>query len=162
VIYSTMKSSPRVALIWDDIHRSLNGRPRNALTGLHDTIGGHTRRSLRRLVDSGILLARAQGFVLTLELTHPSPLVGRESGPATLIDLSSADPHPQRLVVHASFSAIDAIAFHCDGYSCACSNTIQTARSRSSSGYLLPLPTPDIGPSSQGKGQSPDQVRGIF
>jgi hypothetical protein len=35
-----------------------------------------------------------------------------------------------------SFAEIDSIAFHCDGYSPWCSNTIRTARSRTSSGYL--------------------------
>ena len=39
---------------------------------------------------------------------------------------------------YRAFSAIDSIAFHCDGYSCACSKTIRTACSRSSAGCLCP------------------------
>jgi hypothetical protein len=60
----------------------------------------------------------------------------------------------------SSFSAIDTIALHCDGYSPWCSNTIRTARSRSSSGYLPPFPTPDIAPSSQGL--EPPRIPGRF
>ena len=59
-----------------------------------------------------------------------------------------------------SFSAIDTIAFHCDGYSPWCSNTIRIARSRSSSGYLPPFPTPDMTPSSQGL--EPPRIPGRF
>jgi hypothetical protein len=42
-------------------------------------------------------------------------------------------------VVQPNFSAIDRIAAHWDGYSPACSNTIRTARSRTSGEYLLGL-----------------------
>ena len=48
----------------------------------------------------------------------------------------------------STFSAIDTIAFHCDGYSCSWSKTIRTARSRISAGYLPPFPTV-MTPSSQ-------------
>src|SRR5947209_1389238 len=46
-----------------------------------------------------------------------------------------------------NFSAIDLIAAHSDGYSLRCSNTMRTARSRISAGYLPGLL---IAPSSQG------------
>ncbi len=38
------------------------------------------------------------------------------------------------------------IAFHCDGYSCCCSNSIRTTRSRIASGYLPPRLVPVIAP----------------
>jgi hypothetical protein len=60
----------------------------------------------------------------------------------------------------SSFAAIDSIAFHCDGYSRWCSNTIRTARSRSSAGCLCPFGSAGIAPSSQEKEQSPDP--GLF
>src|SRR6185436_20625225 len=40
-------------------------------------------------------------------------------------------------VLHPSFSPTDRIVAHCDGCSSVCSNTIRTARSRSSGEYLL-------------------------
>jgi hypothetical protein len=57
-----------------------------------------------------------------------------------------------------SLAEMDSIAFHCDGYSCSCSTTIRTARSRTSGGYgARPRPglfSSDIAPSSQGLEQS--------
>ena len=52
---------------------------------------------------------------------------------------------------------IDSIAFRCDGYSPWCSNTIRTARSRTSGGYggRPTLFDSDICSSSQGDEQSP-------
>jgi hypothetical protein len=56
-----------------------------------------------------------------------------------------------------SFAEIDSIAFHCDGYSPWCSNTIRTARSRTSGGYggRLSLFGSDICSFSQRDEQSP-------
>src|SRR5690606_10191697 len=54
----------------------------------------------------------------------------------------------------SSFSAIEQIAFHCDGYSCWCSKTFRTARSRSSAGFLCPLGSAGIAPASEEKEQS--------
>src|SRR5690606_5811315 len=48
--------------------------------------------------------------------------------------------------VHPIFDAIDPIAAHCDGYSLSCSNTMRTARSRTSGEYLVDF---FIAPSSQ-------------
>lgn len=50
-----------------------------------------------------------------------------------------------------SFSAAEQIVFHCDPYSCPCSSTIRTARSRNSLGYL---PCPGMTPSSSRMGAS--------
>src|SRR5690606_5746079 len=58
----------------------------------------------------------------------------------------------------SNFDAIDSIAFHCDGYSCWCSNTIRTARSRSSGGCFCPLGSD--GMLHPLKGRSSHQTRG--
>jgi IS5 family transposase len=54
-----------------------------------------------------------------------------------------------------SWPAMDSIAFHCDRYSSWCSNTIRTARSRTSTGYRRTRFCSDIAPSSQETEQSP-------
>ena len=78
-------------------------------------------------------------------------------GRCTGVGLGPADPLAQRLVVDRQLREIDSIAFHCDGYSPWCSNTIRTARSRTSGGYggRPALFDSDICSSSQGDEQSP-------
>ena len=62
--------------------------------------------------------------------------------------------------VGPSFSATDPIASHCDPYSCWCSNTIRTARSRISTGYLPGRRCSVMAPSSQGL--EPPPIPGRF
>jgi hypothetical protein len=45
------------------------------------------------------LVRPAELFDLPLELSQAGPLVGRDHGPAALVDLGAAYPHPQRLPV---------------------------------------------------------------
>ena len=52
--------------------------------------------------------------------------------------------------VEPNFPAIDVIAAHCELYSCWCSNTIRTARSRTSGAYLRDFLLSVMTPSSQG------------
>src|SRR5450755_4313481 len=62
---------------------------------------------------------------------------------------SRSEPCTQRRsdsAVHPILAAIEVIAAHCDEYSCRCSATIRTARSRTSSEYRFDVP---ITPSSQ-------------
>src|SRR5262249_2006925 len=54
---------------------------------------------------------------------------------------------------HPIFSAIDVIAAHCQGWSWACSNTIRTARSRTSGENRLGLAMPPILPSTRASGK---------
>src|SRR4029453_13607775 len=77
--------------------------------------------------------------------------------PGRLPPSPPAAPTPLRKVswFTPSFLEIDSIAFHCDGYSSWCSNTIRTPRSRNSSGYFPPRFPPVISPSSQRLEQSP-------
>ena len=84
--------------------------------------------------DLRISFARRSSFTSRSSSLMLRPLVGREPGPVTGVGLGSAHPDPQRLVVEPSLAEIDSIAFHCDGYSCWCSSTIRTARSRTSAG----------------------------
>src|SRR5690606_26850618 len=61
--------------------------------------------------------------------------------------VSARRTQPRRVsAVHPIFDAIELIAAHCDGYSLSCSNTMRTARSRTSGEYLVDF---FIAPSSQ-------------
>src|SRR5690606_31726446 len=61
--------------------------------------------------------------------------------------VSARRTQPRKVsAVHPIFAAIEPIAAHCDGYSLSCSNTMRTARSRTSGEYLVDF---FIAPSSQ-------------
>src|SRR6185312_7832098 len=85
---------------------------------------------------------RTQRLVLLSHLRgHPRTLAG--------IDFRAADPGPQRLGVPIpNMPATAVIAAHCDGYCGRTSATMRTARTRSSSGYLLTRPIKQILPRS--------------
>jgi len=59
-------------------------------------------------------------------------LVSARVGPLALVALGLPNPVRQGLRPAADLGAIEAIAGHCDGCSVRCSNTIRTARSRTS------------------------------
>jgi len=91
------------------------------------------------------LIRPAQLPVLALKRLDPRRLSARRSGrrpPST----STCLTHLRSVsAVIPNFPAIELIAAHCDSYSCPCSSTNLTARSRTSRGYGLLFP---IGQSS--------------
>ena len=82
------------------------------------------------------LVGAAQLPDLALQLGDPLALVGGHARPRPAVDLGLADPLAQRLRGHPELLSDRQIAAHCEPYSSCCSNTIRTARSRTSAGYL--------------------------
>lgn len=82
------------------------------------------------------VVGASQFAILALE--HLQALALARRRPGTLPAIAFGLPHPPaQHLGRAAFSAMDRMAARCDGYSCACSATIRTARSRHSPGYLL-------------------------
>lgn len=95
------------------------------------------------------LIRTAQLTILTLQRLQPLTLIERQPGRTALIDL---DTHLRTVsAVGPSFSATEQIASHRDPVCCSASNTIRTARSRISAGYLPGLRCSVTAPSSQGR-----------
>ena len=102
-----------------------------------DYLGSRGSSSAAKKADAAfkISLARRSSTFSFSQLLQLGPLVGGEPGPRTGVGLGPADPRPKVSWLTDSFAEIDSMAFHCDGYSPWCSNTIRTARSRNSGGY---------------------------
>ncbi len=83
-------------------------------------LGSRGSSSRAKKADAALedLVRSAELLVLPLEVLQALAVVTAQPRPAPLIDLGPADPRAQVSRCTSSFSPMDSIAFHCDGYSC--------------------------------------------